>query len=264
MIFNFSILSLILFYYNNEVIFFFNIKIKNMSSNNNMARRSHKNTAARRPSNNRTLNTAAKRQLNPAETLYLQNEIKYKAKFKTSKPTANEWVYNKIIAEILLQFYLISVDYRKMAEIKLNDVSDAIKDDIKTYLTASEIPFKIEKDKYKSGRNVYYLYLFKKESDMTSITNNRGVSVADQLGEFYTCKSQYDEWKDYEWRIVILCDNIELFAQMCTEDQIAKNMKTSMKIYNEVRDLFIILDTPRFTKNDPNPLKISIYKTKAE
>ncbi len=199
---------------------------------------------------------------NLAEHLYHQNESKYETTFKTRKPTP-EWEYNNIIAEILLQFYLISVDYRKIAEIKLNDVSDVVKDEIKKYLTAYGIHFKIERDKYKTGENISYLYLFKNKGDMALINNNRGERVADQLGKFYTCKSRYDEWKTYEWRIVILCDKIELFAQMCNEEQIARHIKTSMEVYNEIRELFVRLDSKRFTAK-PYPLKISIYKTNIE
>lgn len=233
-----------------------------MSSNYNMPRKSHKNTAARKPSNNRTLNAAAKRPLN-TETLYRQNEERYLREFSGRKPSANEWVYNKIIDEILLHLYLIYKGYRKTAEIKLNKVNDTVMRDIHTYLETNNICVKIERDKHKPRENINYLYLFKNRSDMNSINNSRGVKVADQLGEFYTCKSEHDEWKDYEWRVVILCNDIELFAQMCPPDKIAVHITKTMEVYNKIREYFIELDDKRFNAT-PNPLKISIYKTKVD
>jgi hypothetical protein len=206
--------------------------------------------------------------INPKE-LYNENEARYLAT-KNRKLTLNEWVYNKIIAEILLHLHLIFMDYRKMAEIKIKNINDSVINNIKTYLEKNNICFKIEKDNNKTEKNINYLYLFKNISDMNSINNNldnnlvnnRGVKVADHLGEFYTCKSEYDEWKKYEWRVVIFCNDIELFAQMCNQDKITQNIKKTMKVYDEIRELFIKLDKKRFKETIPNPLKISIYKTK--
>jgi RNA-binding protein YhbY len=194
-------------------------------------------------------------EINPKE-LYDENEKRYLA-IKNNKLSPNDWVYNKIILEIILHLHLIFKNYLKMAEIKLNKINETVIKNITTYLEKNNICFKIE--------NVNYLYLFKNIDDMNlifnNIQNNRGIKVADNLGEFYTCKSEFDEWKNYDWRIVIFCNDIEIFAQMCTEDKISKNIKTTMKVYNEIRDLFIELDKKRFKETIPNPLKISIYKT---
>ncbi len=191
-----------------------------------------------------------------ARKLYYENESRYKVS------TKDEWVYNKIIAEIILQIYLIYCDYRKMAEIKLSNIQPKIKSRILEYLKKNKINYEIIKDRYKPKEDIEYLYLFNKRHIPQLINDNRGIEMAEQLGEFYTCKSRYDEWKTYEWRIVIFCNDIEIFAQMCTEDQISKNIKRTMNVYNEIRDLFIKLDEKRFKNTIPNPLKISIYKTK--
>lgn len=95
---------------------------------------------------------------------------------------------------------------------------------------------------------------------------SRGVEIANKLGEgklgdFYTCKTDSAIWKTYEWRVLIHCKDVEILAQMCNEDDIYKNMKKTMNIYDEILKLFKQLDPIRF--NDPTKtLKLSIYKTK--
>ncbi len=240
-----------------------------MSTNHSMVKKSQKKYAPpHRKPNNGTLNIdlpslPSEYKGNLAKHLYDQNKLRCQTTFATRKPTSDEWIYNKLMEEILLQFYLICVDYRKMAEITLNEVNDLITKEIKKYLTKYQIPFKIEKDKYKTDEKVYYLYLFKNRGDMSPINNNRGISVAEQLGEFYTCKSSFDEWKKYDWRIIIAYNsNIEIFAQKCVKEKILENMATTIKVYNEIFDHFCILDEQKFKNTIPNPLQIHIYKSK--
>lgn len=193
-----------------------------------------------------------------AKKLYYEN----KSRYKNRKLTNDEWMYNKIISEIILQIYLIYSNYRQIAEIKLSNIDPKIKKLITEYLKKNKINYEFVKDKYKPNGNFEYLYLFKKKSDINSINNNRGVKLADELGKFYTCKTEYNEWKNYEWRIGIFCDEIELFAQMCTQEKIAENINITMNIYDEVRDLLIKLDEQKFKHTIPNPFRIHIYKTK--
>jgi hypothetical protein len=197
-----------------------------------------------------------------AKFLYSENEKRYAT---TPRKTSEEdWIFNKIVSEILLQFFLICSNYRKMAEIKLKtaEIKPALRERIESYLIESHITYQLNPDI--QNPKFFYLYLFKNEEEQraisSSINNARGTKTADGLGEFYTCKAERDEWKSFQWRIVIVCDNIELYAQMCnTQEDIARHIMTSMKVYDEIRDLFMGLDRTRFTKT-PNPLKMHIYR----
>jgi len=182
-------------------------------------------------------------------------------------------IYFNVISEILLQSYLIYYGLRKMAEIKIKIKHKSMLFDIKKYILKTKIInyCKIKQDS--NNLNIYYLYLSKESQEDEKNDNKRGISMAKKLGEgavgdFYTCKTESSEWKKYEWRIVISCDNSEIFAQMCKFDKIAdtKNMKTIMNIYSKILDALQNLDEKRFTHipNTPNPLKINIYKTKVQ
>jgi hypothetical protein len=183
-------------------------------------------------------------------------------------PSATEiYNYNHSMAEIHLQLYLIYYGYRKMAEVRL-ELPDAIIRTITEYLERNGINCHTEKGEL--GKvNVHYLYLCTPGYDCKRKKTARGTDVATELGSFYTCQSDFEEWSKHEWRVVINCDKIELFAQMCTIEQIQANIVTTTQVYEEICGLFLQLDRDRFGGgNDrfghpkPNPLKIQIYRTK--
>lgn len=198
------------------------------------------------------------KELDFVKKLYYENEDRYNDTYKNRKPTNDEWEYERIMIEILLQLYLIYVNYRKMAELRLNNIRQSIKDTVYDYLDNNKIFYKIKK---KSADDVEYLYLFKQKYENELINDIHGLGIVHELGEFYTCKSYFDEWKKYDWRIVIACNNVEIFAQKCLKDKVAENMKTTMKIYDEIYSLFCDLDKKKFKKTIPNPLQIHIYKS---
>jgi hypothetical protein len=66
--------------------------------------------------------------------LYYENEEIYNDRYKNRKPTNDEWEYERIMIEILLQLYLIYVNYRKIAELRLNNIRQSIKDTVYDYL----------------------------------------------------------------------------------------------------------------------------------
>jgi hypothetical protein len=210
--------------------------------------------------------------------MFAENELRCKKKIHP-RGINDKWMYDKIVTEIILQSYLIYTGYRNVAEIKITIdqdayFMDAIIHKLKEYdykssdlkrIARDEMVYEIHNDDSKD--NVYYLYLYLGENaikmDSKNISN-RGVAIANKLGEgklgdFYTCKAESDEWKTYKWRIIIHYKDSEILAQMCKPEQIYKNMKKTMLIYQQILELFQKLNKKFLAI--PTPLKLSIYKT---
>ena len=210
--------------------------------------------------------------------IYTEKENEYKNKVRPTPILGgdkyNIWMYSKVISEIILQSYLIHTGLRDMAEIKItsdssNKVLKAVKDYLDLYHKDINLKIIINEEiniTHPKDKKVYYMYLSKHDLNINKDNlNNRGVAIADklnegQLGDFYTCKSKSDDWKTYEWRILIDCDGSEILAQMCKPEQIETNIKKTMDIYQKILDAFKQLDPMRFSTTPP-PLKLNIYKT---
>ena len=204
--------------------------------------------------------------INKVVNLYKKNNIDFLIyKKNISKMTNYEkelnYFYNKIIFEIVLQLYLIYTGYRQMAEIKIskkynyNGLLKKLMQLINHYLDNNDIIYEI---KTNLSDNDVFLYIFHNNSKL-NIDNNRGAQLATKLGDFYTCKTNMNKWLKYKWRIVILIDQIEIYAQMCEKEQIIDSIANTTKIYDELRELFIKLDKDKFD-NKTNILRIEIYK----
>jgi hypothetical protein len=211
--------------------------------------------------------------------LYKKNVADYKRlksnpnyyKLSHQEKEINYWYY-KITYEIVLQLYLIYYNYRNMAEIKVHipenpKTQDKVVPMIIAFLNNNQITYEYVDDTL-PGR--IYFYIFYPNSKLN--TNNvLGIDTVENLGDFYYCKTiNSDKWMEYQWRIVIHMDDIEIFAQKCeTEREIAKNMLETMKIYKELLFSLQQLDSDKFgiygikkkVNNSNNPLKIAIYKT---
>jgi hypothetical protein len=218
-------------------------------------------------------NTIDRENLQKIIALYQVNEKRFKTAFKIipgirDHSTTDIYNYNHTMAEIHLQLYLIYSGYRKMAEVRLELPKYIIDNTIRGYLKSNNINYHIEEGE-RGKEGVHYLYLCAPRYGCSSDKKTRGTDVAKELGEFYTCQSEFVDWSKYEWRVVINCDRIELFAQMCPIEQIQANIEITKKVYEDIYGLFLELDRDRFgCGNDrfghpkPNPLKIQIYRTK--
>jgi hypothetical protein len=217
--------------------------------------------------------------LKNAIALYKKNVADYK-QFKSNpnyyrlppqERELNYWYY-KITYEICLQSYLLYSNYRKMAEIKIHipenpKVQEKVIQMILSYLNKNRITYEVVDDTL-PGR--FYFYIFYPYLKLNT-NNNLGIDIAENLGDFYYCKTiNSDKWMEYQWRIVINIDDIEIFAQKCeNERQITKNMLETMKIYKDLlyslqqldSDKFGIPDIRKKVNNSRNPLQIAIYKT---
>jgi hypothetical protein len=211
--------------------------------------------------------------------LYRKNVSDYKRlkanpnyyKLHPQEKEVNYWYY-KITYEIVLQIYLIYSNYRKMAEIKVHipespKTQDKVVDMIIDFLNKNQITYEYVDDTL-PGRIYFYIFY----PNLKLNTNNvLGIDTVENLGDFYYCKTiNSDKWMEYQWRIVIHMEDIEIFAQKCeNESQISKNMLETMKIYKELLFSLQELDSDKFgepfvkkkVNNSNNPLKITIYKT---
>jgi hypothetical protein len=173
-----------------------------------------------------------------------------------------EFEYNKLLLEIILQYHLIEINHRDLAQIEIKfkknikefitNIDNIIKKRIFTYLDENKIIY------YKASSSLLYIYNPKKYkiSDL-KLLDDEGINVAKNLGDFYVCAAKSDEWrKTHHTRIVILIGYSEIYAQMCKEEQIIQNMNVFYKIYNELYNIFKKLD-PELINN--NNIRIELY-----
>ncbi len=243
-----------------------------MNVNNAAAAASGRNTGVQKGRNGSNSNAQRRKipdeELKKVKKMYIANEKRYREAYKPHEGR-KKWEYRKydsIMLEIHLHLYLIYSEYRNVAEIKIHEVPKEQLMAVSNYLTVNNINFEMI---VVNPRNTLSNGLLKLciPGPPGTCKNHamRGVAVATELGEFYTCKAEQGEWEHYQWRIVITCDNsIDLFAQMCEKEQIIASMRTVIKVYEDLSRLFIELDRKRFEAFPANPLKISIYKVYKE
>jgi hypothetical protein len=156
----------------------------------------------------------------------------------------------KSLGEIILHNYLINIKYRKFAQIRINNkfiknniiiFIEYCRDKYSKYFTTIYTLENI-KDTYKNNMITYHhIYLYNTEK----LKNNIIQDIIDDnekgklLGNFYFCSATTDIWKTYKTRIVIFYHNLEIFAQVCKDETIVKNMKTVLKIYNELYQIIM-------------------------
>jgi hypothetical protein len=157
--------------------------------------------------------------------------------------------------EIIIQLYLIYSGQRMMAEVNINISKNYItkNKEIMKWLDNNNILYKI-------NENTIHLFDINEKIKKDNI-NNQGVKTGEALGKFYTCKAPEKIWTTkHNYRIIIKVFDFEIYAQMCTSEQITKNMETTMKVYSEIYDLLSELDKPRFA-NIYNPnINVLLFK----
>ena len=136
---------------------------------------------------------------------------------------------NRRIYEIILQWYLISSGFRDVALVCLDN--------------AEKIEKFLEKNKiiYKIFLNKNYLVLYNpKKFNINNLDKSFGKKFGQQLGCFYCCATN-DVSKNH-YRVVISVNDVEICAQMCKKDMIAKYISKYYKIYLEISEIFRELD----------------------
>jgi hypothetical protein len=136
---------------------------------------------------------------------------------------------NRRIYEIILQWYLITKGFRDVALVCLDN---------------AEIIFKfLGKNKiiYKFFPKESYLILYNpKKFNINNLDKSFGKKFGQQLGKFYYCATN-DVSKNH-YRVVISVNKVEICAQMCKKDMIAKYISQYYKIYLEISEIFKNLD----------------------
>ena len=136
---------------------------------------------------------------------------------------------NRRVYEIILQWYLISTGFRDVALICLDNA-----DKIKKFLGKNKIIYKFFSEKS-------YLILYNpKKFNINNLDKSFGKKFGQQLGKFYYCATN-DVSKNH-YRIVISVNQVEICAQMCKKDMIAKYILQYYRIYLEISEIFKKLD----------------------
>ena len=133
------------------------------------------------------------------------------------------------IYEIILQWYLISTGFRNIALVCLDDLEE-----IKKFLWKNKIIYKFFPEKS-------YLILYNpRKFNINNLDKSFGKKFGQQLGKFYYCATN-DVSKNH-YRVVISVNHVEILAQMCKKDMIAKYISQYYKIYLEISEIFKKLD----------------------
>jgi len=136
---------------------------------------------------------------------------------------------NRRVYEIILQWYLISNGFRDVALICLDNAEK-----IKKFLGKNKIIYKFFPKKS-------YLILYNpKKFNINNLDKSFGKKFGQQLGKFYYCATN-DVSKNH-YRIVISVNHVEILAQMCKKDMIAKYILQYYRIYLEISEIFKKLD----------------------
>jgi len=154
---------------------------------------------------------------------------KAKEIYDKCKNTKNPRIY-----EIILQLYLISSGFRDVALVCLDDLQKPKLQEIKKFLGKNKIIYKFFPEKS-------YLILYNpRKFNINKLDKSFGKLFGQQLGKFYYCATN-DVSKNH-YRIVISVNHVELLAQMCKKDMIAKYILQYYKIYLEISEIFKKLD----------------------
>jgi hypothetical protein len=172
--------------------------------------------------------------------------------YKKYKLTTN----NKIF-ELIINLYLLECNYRKLFQIT-DDGNKAINLSLLTTLIniikQTKYNFKVFKN---TGRPYFRLIVYnKKIFNINELDETFNAKFAKQLGTFYVCAS--DNFKSHNYQIIIHANGVNtgspIFVQMCKKNMIIKNMNKILKIFKDIKKLFLILD-----KNIYIQIKINLF-----
>jgi hypothetical protein len=141
---------------------------------------------------------------------------------------------NRRVYEIILQWYLITKGFRNIALIYLDNAKKPKLEEIKRFLGKNKIIYKFFSEKS-------YLILYNpRKFNINNLDKSFGKKFGQQLGKFYCCATN-DVSKNH-YRVVISVNKVEICAQMCKKDMIAKYISQYYKIYLEISEIFKNLD----------------------
>ena len=141
------------------------------------------------------------------------------------------------IYEIIFQWYLVSTGYRNVALVYVKSNKSKLEKIIR-FLKKNNISYRIfDTD----------LVLFNpKKFNIDELDTSKVKKFGQQLGDFYTCATNYVSKNHY--RVVISVNVVEIYAQMCKKNMIHKNIAKFYEIYLEIMEIFGKLDKKLFCK----------------
>lgn len=144
------------------------------------------------------------------------------------------------IYEIILQLYLIFSGFRDIALVRLDNLPKSSLEKIIKFLGENNILYHILKNKS-------FLVLYNPNKfNIDKLNTTAGKKFGKQLGDFYNCAS--NDYSKNHYRIVIIVNNVEIFAQMCKKSMIQKNISKYYEMYLEIMEIFGKLDKTIFGK----------------
>ena len=154
---------------------------------------------------------------------------------------------SSLLFELIVGLYLLEKNYRNIFQlwysigsnkITLKEISDII---------MSTKFYYIEKKKNES--TIIFIIYNPKTFNITDLDKTEGKKYAKQLGKFYKCATDGEEYKEYDNRITINAFNYtkmkntcEIYAQICKKKCISKNINTFLEIAKELKLLLFKLD----------------------
>lgn len=161
------------------------------------------------------------------------------ALYKKYKNTKNKYIY-----EIILQWYLIKQKMRNIALIQVSETK--FLPPLVKFMNENDISYKILDNTKMSSIKKNFIIYNKKTFDIDNFDESNQKKFGELLGKFYVCAS--NDFRNNNHRVVILFNNIEIFAQMCKKANIIDNFEKFYNIYLKLHKLFYKLDPTIFGK----------------
>jgi hypothetical protein len=154
---------------------------------------------------------------------------------------------NSILFELTVGLYLLQCDYRNIFQLWYS--VDNNKTPLKTItdiIMSTKFDY-IEKKKNES--TIIFIIYNKNTFNIDELNKTDGKKYAKQLGKFYKCSIDGEEYLGYEHRITInafnytkMKNSCEIYAQICKKESISKNINLFLEISGELKLLLLKLD----------------------
>ena len=153
---------------------------------------------------------------------------------------------SSILFELTIGLYLLKCNYRNIFQLWYS--LDNNKTPLKT-ITDIKMEKKFYYIKKKNESTIIFIIYNQKTFNIKELDKTDGKKYAKQLGKFYKCATNGEEYIGYGHRITInafnytkMKNSCEIYAQICKKTNICKNINTFLKIAEELKLLLFKLD----------------------
>ena len=159
--------------------------------------------------------------------------------YEKYKKTKNKYIY-----EIVLQWYLIQKKERNIALVQTPN-SESLTP-IKKFMDQNKINYKILDSNKKNDKYRTNIIIYKNTFNIDNFDEGNQKRFGELLGKFYTCAA--NNLNNNNHRIVIIFNNVEIYAQMCKKKNVINDFEHFYKIYLKTKKIFNSLDKSIFGK----------------